>query len=319
MSSFKFPPTEELVATLLDLSRPIAARMRSIFYLRTIGGDEAVQALCKALRNKEGTTLFRHEIAYVLGQMLAKAAVPDLLAVLRDTSDDPIVRHESGEALGAIADPTTLEDLDAHCSDARPEVAETCSIAARRVRWVMEQQQAGSEGAAGKEADNPYESVDPAPSAKSIAKEDIPRYGAQLVDQSLPLFERYKAMFSLRNCGSKAAVLALCAGFADPSPLFRHEVAYVLGQLQHAASVPALKARTEDAAEHEMVRHEAAEALGAIGTGECVEFLQKYTSAEQPVMLRESCEVALDVVDYWAAGAEAKEGEAPAAAAAPAS
>lgn len=47
---------------------------------------------------------------------------------------------------------------------------------------------------------------------------------AQLTDQSLPLFERYKAMFSLRNNGSKAAVLALCTGFNDPSPLFRHEV-----------------------------------------------------------------------------------------------
>ena len=84
------------------------------------------------------------------------------------------------------------------------------------------------------------------------------RRRAQLNDQSLPLFDRYQAMFSLRNNGSKAAVLALTTAFADPSPLFRHEVAYVLGQLQHAVSVPALKARIEDPAEHEMVRHEAA-------------------------------------------------------------
>ena len=98
------------------------------------------------------------------------------------------------------------------------------------------------------------------------------------------------------------AVLALCAGFADASPLFRHEIAYVLGQLAHAAAVPALKARTEDAAEHDMVRHEAAEALGAIGTGECVEFLEAFTGADAPVMLRESCEVARDVVDYWNSG-----------------
>jgi HEAT repeat protein len=55
---------------------------------------------------------------------------------------------------------------------------------------------------------------------------------AQMNDQSLPLFDRYQAMFSLRNNGGKAAVLALATAFADPSPLFRHEVAYVLGQLQ---------------------------------------------------------------------------------------
>lgn len=37
---------------------------------------------------------------------------------------------------------------------------------------------------------------------------------------------------------------------------------------------------TADPAEHEMVRHEAAEALGAIGTPECVEFLSKYKDGE---------------------------------------
>lgn len=132
---------------------------------------------------------------------------------------------------------------------------------------------------------------------------------AQLTDQSLPLFQRYQAMFSLRNNGGKAAVLALCTAFEDPSPLFRHEVAYVLGQLCHTASVDALKARITDGAEHEMVRHEAAEALGAIGTGECVEFLSGFAK-DGTLMLRESCEVALDVVDYWAAGAG---GEAEAA------
>jgi HEAT repeat protein len=46
------------------------------------------------MMNKGGTTLFRHEIGYVLGQMQARAAVPHLLTVLRDVDDDPIVRHE---------------------------------------------------------------------------------------------------------------------------------------------------------------------------------------------------------------------------------
>ncbi len=318
--------------------------MRAIFYLRTLGGSENVRALCAALRKPEGTALFRHEIAYVLGQMQDASAVPDLLAVLRDTSDDTVVRHEvrgeevapphthtssthththartlsrpnssrtlahppffylsaqCAEALGAIADPATLPDLDAFTSDARAEVAETCTIAARRVRWVLEQ---ASPAAAKRDENNPYHSVDPAPAARVIAPAEVPALAAQLVDGALPLFERYKAMFSLRNAGSRAAVLALCDGFRDPSPLFRHEVAYVLGQLQHKASIPALVERTRDEGEHEMVRHEAAEALGAIGTGECVEVLGAYTGAECPTMLRESCVVAMDAADYWAGG-----------------
>jgi deoxyhypusine monooxygenase len=61
-----------------------------------------------------------------------------------------------------------------------------------------------------------------------------------LMDQSLPLFERYRAMFSLRNIGGKAAVDALAKGFHDSSALFRHEIAYVFGQMQDPHSVDAL-------------------------------------------------------------------------------
>ena len=133
------------------------------------------------------------------------------------------------------------------------------------------------------------------------------------MDQAVPLFERYKAMFSLRNCGSRGAVLALCTGLRDPSPLFRHEVAYVLGQLSHAAATEPLKARVADAAEHDMVRHEAAEALGAIGTPEATQFLEGFAKeggdGEKGRMLRESVAVALDAADYFsdraAAGEEA--------------
>ncbi len=60
------------------------------------------------------------------------------------------------------------------------------------------------------------------------------------MDVNLGLFERYKAMFSLRNLGTEEAVLQLARGFEDDSALFRHEIAYVFGQLQHVASVPSL-------------------------------------------------------------------------------
>ncbi len=49
MSGFKFPPKDEIISCLLDLERPIAARMRAIFYLRSLGGEDAVAALCKGM------------------------------------------------------------------------------------------------------------------------------------------------------------------------------------------------------------------------------------------------------------------------------
>lgn len=51
--------------------------------------------------------------------------------------------------------------------------------------------------------------------------------------------------------------------FCEDSALFRHEVAYVLGQIQSPISIPELRARLVKEDENCMVRHECAEALGA--------------------------------------------------------
>jgi deoxyhypusine monooxygenase len=42
-----------------------------------------------------------------------------------------------------------------------------------------------------------------------------------LLDTSLSLFQRYRAMFALRNIGTAAAVNALADGFGDESVLFK--------------------------------------------------------------------------------------------------
>jgi deoxyhypusine monooxygenase len=46
-----------------------------------------------------------------------------------------------------------------------------------------------------------------------------------------------------------------------------------------------------------MVRHECAEALGSIATEECIQILNRYVKDKETVV-RESCEVALDITDY---------------------
>ena len=52
-----------------------------------------------------------------------------------------------------------------------------------------------------------------------------------------------------------------------------------------------------DVHEHVMVRHEAAEALGAIGNREAVPVLEKYQNDEH-IEVSESCEVALDLLNW---------------------
>ncbi|KAM9358281.1 deoxyhypusine hydroxylase [Symphorus nematophorus] len=275
-----------LVDPGLDLTR----RFRALFTLRNLGGAEAIEWISKAFTDE--SALLKHELAYCLGQMQDTRAIPTLTAVLKDTQQEPMVRHEAGEALGAIGDPVVLDLLKEYSKDPVIEVAETCQLAVRRLEWLRS---GGEKQLGDSDTDkNPYCSVDPAPPA---VKKSVPELRAALLDESLPLFERYRAMFALRNNGNEEAVLALGDGLQCSSALFRHEIGYVLGQMQHPAAVPALRAALERAGENPMVRHEAAEALGSIGKEECLAVLQRYRGDRERVV-KESCEVALDMLEY---------------------
>ena len=69
--------------------------------------------------------------------------------------------------------------------------------------------------------------------------------------------------------------------------------------MQNDTALPALIERLSDAEEHIMVRHEAAEALGAIGNLEAKPVLEEFLHDENPEVA-ESCEVALDLLNWCA-------------------
>ena len=119
------------------------------------------------------------------------------------------------------------------------------------------------------------------------------------------LCEGYKQIFRLRNVGGEQAVTDLIELFdSTTSVLLRHEIPYALGQMQHASALPFLFGLLRDEAENAIVRHEAAEALGAIGSPDAISVLREFTEHPEPI-LRESCWVALHMYDreaFLAAG-----------------
>ena len=265
---------KDYTACLLDEKEPIAKRMRTVFLLKQIGSEEAIAALAKALPSP--SVLLAHETAYCMGQLRNTYAIPFLTAALEDSKLDTIVRHEAGEALGAICSPESIPVLEKYVNSDIRELAETCQIAVDLIRLKQDKDY--------KETSDPngiFHSHDPAPPAEET---DINVLRTRLLDSSLPLFKRYRAMFSLRNLCSDEAVLALAEGFSDSSTLFKHEIAYVFGQMCHRASIPALKAVLQDAEEHPMVRHEAAEALGGIGDDSITAFLQSFQHDSNPIV-----------------------------------
>ena len=112
-------------------------------------------------------------------------------------------------------------------------------------------------------------------------------------------------MFALRDLSSPPnlptavpAVNALASGFSDSSALFRHEIAFVFGQLSHPASIPSLVATLSNSKEESMVRHEAAEALGSLGEEEGVEDILRRFLDDPEQVVRESVVVALDMAEF---------------------
>jgi deoxyhypusine monooxygenase len=110
----------------------------------------------------------------------------------------------SGEALGAIASPDVKDILEEYVDDPAIEVAETCQLALSRVRWLSESVQSER-----KLSDTPYASIDPAP---PLQETDVTVLKRMLQDENLNLFDRYRAMFSLRNVNTSESILALCEG-----------------------------------------------------------------------------------------------------------
>ncbi len=141
-----------------------------------------------------------------------------------------------------------------------------------------------------------FDSVDPAPPSSESSVADL---RTVLCNEDEKMFQRMRALFALRNIGGKDSVDALAAAYESKSALLKHEIAYVMGQMQDPHAVPHLIERLEDAEEDVMVRHEAAEALGAIGDRTALDVLERFVDDDE-VVIAESCEVALDLLEWVA-------------------
>ncbi|CAB9523818.1 Deoxyhypusine hydroxylase [Seminavis robusta] len=328
------PPLSVLESSISNPESPIGMRMRAAYFLKQLysnastGSNDSssdvqqrvIASLTSGLKDTHHGSLMRHEYAYVMGQLGDERCCPVLEQILENDHDCAMVRHEAAEALAAIGfdkSRSVLQRTLLHSQEQQQiEVYETCLLALNVMDWRLQNKDKNETTAETNfktEAPvgcacmlNPYSSVDPAPPHPAHANLSFEELGDILCNPDRSIFDRYRAMFSLRNRGGEPAVLQLCRALDDDlrkhtSALLRHEVAYVLGQLQHPASVQALEQSLRCTREHMMVRHEAAEALGAImeGAWDQVEpILKEFQNDPNPVV-RESCLVALDAADYW--------------------
>lgn len=137
-----------------------------------------------------------------------------------------MVRHEAAEAMGAISQLSSLPILEEFLNKPNEDISvvETCEIAIAKIHFDHDASGNGTQRSL-------YDSIDPAPPTSMHDTDSathksvdvtISELREKLLDTSKSLFERYRAMFALRNLGeNKEAVLALADGFSDKSALFR--------------------------------------------------------------------------------------------------
>lgn len=283
----------------------IKIRMNCLFQLRTISSIEAIKALEFTLLSEPSSDLLRHEICYAFGQMIGtnenKTEIEDFL--YKEVFNKPskwasIVLHEAAEALGNISNENNIRLLEKFLSYDDEIIKETCELAIENLKWMRDTNNGETEGFDLSEKE--YITNDPSPpfNYKKNEKYKNIEYLNQVL-QTGSLFERNRVIFTLRNIGSSEAISLLCSCFSTNfSALFKHEVAFILGQMAEVASeaLSKLEEVLQDENENPIVRHETALTLGEISKGK--ELLKKY-STHHDQLIAESCIIAEEFVDYW--------------------
>lgn len=291
---------------LSDSTLCIKIRMNCLFQLRTIGTLDCIKAMENALLTEPSSDLLRHEVCYAFGQMTKteenKREIENFLN--KEVFEKPekwasIVLHESAEALGNISNDNNIKLLEKFLNYEDQIIKETCILAVDNLKWMKETNEGETEGF---DKDNKmYITNDPAP---PFNYEKEPKYKDMELLRSIlkngSVFEQNRVLFTLRNLGTKEAIDLLCSCFSKEfSALFKHEIAFILGQMAQQCKVQALEKLEyvlQDEEEDPIVRHETALTLGEISKGK--ELLKKYSSHENQ-LIAESCIIAEDYVDYW--------------------
>ncbi|KAH8585200.1 4xEZ heat domains [Cryptosporidium sp. chipmunk genotype I] len=295
-SSFNIYSKEKIKELLLSFDTDISSKIRCLFFGRFYGDEESAEMLSKSLDYSE-SVLFRHEVLYVLGQMGLKSPLTRLYKILADESEHPMVRHEAGEAIAAIGEDESLEIVEKYLDDRSPAVRETCYLAAHSLRLKREERlkQINKQDTDLNISNiNAFNTKDPTPPKSSCEVTHIESLSSDLLNEHVQLEKRYAALFALRNILTGiidsnqrnslsdqsaqqfstekvhfiAGEIAKAMENDKSSAVFRHECAFVLGQIQVVSTADTLSRVLSNQSEESMVRHEAAFALGSVGSND---------------------------------------------------
>ncbi|CDW84373.1 deoxyhypusine hydroxylase [Stylonychia lemnae] len=298
----------EYAATLQDLTLPIPKRVSSLWCLRTVSSLECLDALFRAFEIEQSSELLKHEICYALGQMDKSPEhiekIQNFLEKVLDEDHPKIVLHEAVEALGNINSENTLKLLKRFENETSEILYETCFLTIKLVEWREKTENGKTEGLnLSKLKFNTTN--DPAPPFNFVREpkyKDIQLLESIILDnENYDLFERYRALFTLRELNTEEAVIAMCQCMTKEnskkcSALLKHEVAFILAQMEEVfkVSIPFLIDCVANEEEAPIVRHEVLVSLGDMIDDKSL--LEQFVNHPDQIV-NESCQVAFSYID----------------------
>lgn len=278
---------ESAEALASDNSKPIKERFSGVFWLRNNKSKEACDALMRVVERSKDSELLQHDAVYIIGQLGHSSSIPFLISLLHDDSYKPIVRHEAGEALGNFpeAKHETIPELRKHLNSPIDVLATTVDLAIRKLETYNSDSNTYNKTVKG--SLEPAEPLTPEKFATLLAQRGKTREQVcdLLADPTLDEFSKYGIVYFFRDhpspLGERALLFMLDKeNRKKTSALIRHEVCFILGQLdakvKNQSTKDTLAACAGDAEEDQIVRHEAVLSYaGIFGEDEFIEKMKQ--------------------------------------------
>lgn len=250
MEMFKDLERIQFKRMLMNPKNSIDDRIDGMTYMYNDKSKFAVKCMIKAfLREPEdGSDFMRHEICYCLGIMgdtpeNVALIQPFLEKILTERTHSEFVMHEVIQALQNINVENTFRFLEQFQDKKRTLEYETSYLTKRLLDWKAATECGKSEGL---DVEKLNEDKDPAPLFNYKLKPeyaDIVFLKKILLDnEHYDLFERYRALYTLKDLDTEEAALALCMvlmreNWETCSELMRHDVAFVFRHMDNSCRV----------------------------------------------------------------------------------
>ncbi|MBI2786364.1 MAG: HEAT repeat domain-containing protein [Legionella longbeachae] len=268
----------------------LPSRCFALDVLGAIAEIESVNQIVKCLDDR--SELLKHKAIFRLGQIaylrpetnVSTVAHETLCLTLGKMDEHLIVRHEAGEMLGGLGLRKSLPVLKKFLNDPIPEISETCELAIRQIEYIHTYMNGNTIIPHG----------DAAPSYEE--KKDIKTLEKIIFDCSENTWERFRAMFTLRNFDNdETNSILINALDSYDNPLLGHDIAFVLLNVPTKESIDVLYRKLSNDSNDCIVRHVCAEALGEMKSKKANDLAREFL-LDKDVVIRESVEVALHLL-----------------------